>query len=298
MAQFVEGDVVGSDLKNVGAGDDTELQDRPGTGRARRRLLLISRVGLIVALVALWQLASGRWVDPFWISSPEQVLSRLHRLAIIGDNPWQWIVNLPDTDLWFHVRFTIQAMLLGLVWGSIAGMTVGFILGRIRFLAEVFNPLLIALYSLPKLALAPLFILWFGIGLKTKVVYSATIVFFLVFLNTFSGVREVDRDLVNQVRIFGASRWMVMTKVVIPSAMTWVFAGLSLSVPYSLVGAVVAEMMASNRGMGYLVVSSSNQFDTGGVFAALVVLIAVAVVVNVSVEKLRSYLLRWKGAGA
>jgi NitT/TauT family transport system permease protein len=296
MSAGVEGDLVGG--QRFTSRDRDELSDRPDDGRIRRQIVRISRVILVVGVISLWQYASGRWIDPFWISSPDAVLARLRRLVEVGESPWEWVTRFPESTLWFHVQFTIRAMLLGLVWGTLAGITVGFVLGRSPFLGDVFNPLLIALYSLPKLALAPLFILWFGIGLRTKVVYSATIVFFLVFLNTYSGVREVDRDLVNTVRIFGGSRRTVLFKVVLPSALTWVFAGLSLSVPYSLVGAVVAEMMASNRGMGFLVVSAANQFDTGGVFAALVVLVIVAVIVNLVVERVRAYLLRWKGAGA
>src|SRR5699024_8501141 len=107
----------------------------------------------------------------------------------------------------------------------------------------------------------------------TKVVYASVVVFLLVFLNTFTGVRQVDPDLINTVRILGGGRLAVIRKVALPSAMSWVFAGLTLSVPYALVGAVTAEMLASNAGMGYLVVNASNQFNTGGVFAALIVLI-------------------------
>src|SRR5690606_8570383 len=133
-------------------------------------------------------------------------------------------------------------------------------------------------YSLPKVALAPLFIVWFGIGLEMKVILTAAIVFFIVFLNTFTGVREVSAELVAILRLMGAKERHLLTKVIVPSAIVWVFAGLRLSVPYALIGAVVGEIIASNRGLGYLVAHAAGQFDTAGTFAALfsIVILALA----------------------
>lgn len=299
VPQTVDADVVGQGPKRDRSADQ-ELSERRVNTRRRQAILIGARIVLLAAAIGLWQVASGRWLDPFWLSSPRDVLSKLGELVATdsGGSVWSVITHLPESDLWRHLSYTLQAMLLGLLWGTIGGITLGFLLGRSRFVGDLLNPLLVALYSMPKLALAPLFILWFGIGLKTKIVYAATVVFFLIFLNTFTGVREVSRDLVDAVRILGAGRFAVIAKVVLPSAMTWVFAGLTLSVPYSLVGAVTAEMFASNRGMGYLVVRAANQFDTGGVFAALIVLVAMAALVNYLVGRLRGYLLRWQQAGS
>lgn len=276
------------------AGD--ELSERPG-GRRRAVVLFVVRIAVVAGLLALWQYASGRWIDPFWVSSPDVVWARLQKLAFRGDTPWEIALNFPSTDLAFHLGYTFQEMMLGLLYGTLSGMLVGFLLGRNRFLGDLINPLIIAVYSLPKLALAPLFILWFGIGIETKIIYSAVIVFFLVFYNTFTGARDVDVDLVNCVRIFGANRLQILWKIVVPSALMWVFAGVKLAVPYSLVGAVVAEMMASNRGIGYLISSSANQFDTGGVFAVLAVLMIISTSINALVSRAESVMLRWKTAG-
>lgn len=269
------------------------LAERPSKDR-RGLVLLVARIVTVGVLLFAWQYAAERLVDPFWISSPSEVWARLRKLAIVGNTPWEVLVNLPSTDLVFHLRYTFQEMILGLVYGTLAGMLVGFVLGRARFLGDLINPMIIAIYSLPKLALAPLFILWFGIGIESKIVFSATIVFFLVFYNTFTGAREVDQDLVDIVRIFGANRLQVLWAIVVPSALTWVFAGVRLAVPYSLVGAVVAEMMAANRGLGFLISSAANQFDTAGVFAALVVLMVVSITINGLVGRAESILLRWK----
>src|SRR3546814_7195594 len=121
------------------------------------------------------------------------------------------------------------------------------------------DPFIMAFYSLPKGALAPLFILWIGIGMDMKIVLTAAIVFFLVFLNTYTGVRNVSRELIAILNLMGANEPQVLTKVVLPSAVTWVFAGLRISVPYALIGAIVGELMASNRGLGYLLVQAQGQ---------------------------------------
>ncbi|MBI2321869.1 MAG: hypothetical protein HYU88_07200, partial [Chloroflexi bacterium] len=142
------------------------LAERPSKGR-RGLVLLLTRVVLVGAILVVWQYAAERLIDPFWISSPAEVWARLRKLAIVGDSPWEALVNFPSTDLVFHLRYTFQEMILGLVYGTLAGTVVGFVLGRARFLGDLINPLIIAIYSLPKLALAPLFILWFGLGIES-----------------------------------------------------------------------------------------------------------------------------------
>ena len=210
-------------------------------------------------MIALWEYASGTWIRSFYLSKP----------SLIGARLWEWIVS---GELWFHLQATLEETLLGFLFGALSGFTAGLLLGRSPFLARVFQPFLVAINSLPKVALAPLFILWLGIGLVMKVVLSVVIVFFLVFYNTFTGVRSVDPDLINIVRTMGATRRHVVLKVMIPSALLWVFTGLRISIPYALIGAVVGEIFASNRGIGYLINWSASQFDTAGVFAGLVVL--------------------------
>jgi NitT/TauT family transport system permease protein len=150
---------------------------------------------------------------------------------------------------------------------------------------------------LPKVALAPLFVLWFGLGVESKVALAAVLVLFLVFLNTYAGVREVDQDLIDGARLMRASRVQVITKVIIPSALSWVFAGLKISVPYALIGAVLGEMLAANQGLGYLVQYSGSQFDTAGVFAVLFVIALLAVVLNFLVELVQHRMQRWRVVG-
>ncbi|MQA02651.1 MAG: ABC transporter permease subunit [Streptosporangiales bacterium] len=258
------------------AAETADAQQLQVRRRKRMGWVWVVRAVLVAVAVAGWELCSGALIDPFWISSPSAVLTKL----------WTWCI---DGSLWTHGSATLQAMALGFVVGGAAGVTVGFVLGRSPFLAEVLNPLVIAANSLPKLALAPLFILWFGIGLESKVALTAVVVFFLVFHNSFSGAKNVDQELLDVVTLMGANRKDRLVKVIVPAAASWVFTGLRLAVPYSLIGAVVSEITASNEGLGYLLKRSANTFDTAGTFAAVVVLMVVAVVINIAVTRAERY---------
>jgi NitT/TauT family transport system permease protein len=246
-----------------------------------RLAVLLLQFALAMALIAGWQWASGRLIDPFFISSPVEVW---HRLA-------SWAAN---GTLSLHLGYTLYATALGFIIGSVSGFAFGFLLGRNEMLAAILSPFITALYCLPKIALAPLIIMWFGIGIESKVAMSGVVVFFLVFLNTYSGVREVNPLFVNSVRIMGATQLQILLHVVLPSAMSWVLAGLKVSVPYALIGTVVGELMSSNRGIGFLIAQSSGMFDTAGVFAGLILLAAVGVTVNSALNAFESHALRWK----
>ena len=232
----------------------------------------------------LWQGASGRLVDSFFISNPLDVGKRL-----IG-----WIA---DGSLFLHIWATVYATLMGFVVGAIIGRRAGIWLGVSPFTSRLLNPYLNALNALPKVALAPLFVLWFGLGIESKIALAAVLVLFLVFLNTYAGVREVDQDLIDGARLMKATRVQVIAKVIIPSAMSWVFAGLKISVPYALIGAVLGEMIAANRGLGYLVQFSGSQFDSAGVFAVLIVIALLAVALNFLVEIVQHRMQQWRVIG-
>jgi NitT/TauT family transport system permease protein len=156
---------------------------------------------------------------------------------------------------------------------------------------------MVMLYTLPRLALAPLFVLWFGIGTEFKVAFSSIIVFFLVYYSTYSGVREVPTDLIAAMRVMGASRMELIAKVIFPSALVWVVSGLKVSVPYGLVGVIVGEMLVSNEGLGYLIVANSNQYNTAGVFAAILALLIVGFAIDKLITMLSNKALNWKNLG-
>lgn len=251
--------------------------------RTRRRLSIgLGRIVLLLVLIAVWQWGSSAHVfDPNVVSSPGAI--------------WQHLVTWSaNGTLWFHAAITVEETLLGFVIGSLAGIVLGFAIGQNRGLAELLDPFILALYSIPKVALAPLFIVWFGIGIPMKVILAAVTVLFIVFFNTLAGVRNVDRDLVDAVWLMGGKPGQVLRYVVIPSALSWALTGVRIAIPYALIGAIIGELIASNRGIGYLIASSGSQYDTAGVFAALIVLTILAIVLNGIVDLIDRRTSAWK----
>lgn len=243
--------------------------------------ILAWRIGIAVVGLALWEAVSGRLIKSFWISAPSAIWAQL----------MAWV---DSGDLWMHVEITLTETILGFVFGAVSGIAVGLALGLNKRLAAVLDPFIIAFYSLPKIALAPLFILWFGVGLLSKVVLATFVVFFLVFYNTYAGTLAVEQELVDVLRLMGATRWQIVRKVILPSVLLWIFTGMKISVPYALIGAVVGEMMASNKGLGYLIQASAGQYDTSGVFAALFVLMLIATGLHELLKQSEKLMLRWK----
>ncbi len=249
---------------------------------ARHRWFVLgARVVVGIAFLLLWHVASGNWIDTLLISSPEAVAGRL----------WRWLI---DGTLWFHLSITLLATVLGFAIGSAVGFSTGLLFGRFNTLADIFDPYISALYSIPKIALAPLFIIWFGIGIESKVAVSAAIVFLVIFLNTYAGVREVNPLYINTTRIMGGGQWAVLRHVIVPSAAAWVITGLKVSVPYALVGTVIGEFMSANRGIGFLIAQATGLFNTTSVYAGIVVLAVVGAVINTGLKHFESWVLRWR----
>jgi NitT/TauT family transport system permease protein len=240
-----------------------------------------SRAALLAVVLVLWEAAAGTWFDPTFTSRPSAIFTRLA----------EWIA---DGTLWMNTWITVQEIVYGFALGALAGALVGFALASVNIVYRVVDPFMMALYSIPKVALAPLFIVWFGIGMNMKVLLAAVTVFFLVFVNTAAGVREVDRGLIDAVRLMGGSRRDIAVKVVLPASMTGLLTGLKVAIPYALIGAVIGELVASNRGLGYLINDSAAQFDTAGVFATLVVLSVIAAVLNFLVGLISRRANRWR----
>jgi NitT/TauT family transport system permease protein len=195
-----------------------------------------------------------------------------------------------------HVWATLQAALLGLALGGVVGVGLGLLLGAYPRVAAVFDPLVMGFNSLPRVALAPLFIIWFGIGLPSKVVLAFSLVVFPVLINTYQGVRGVDRDLVDMLRTMRASPLQIARRVTIPSTLPWIFAGLRIGLGMSLIGAVVGELVGSNRGVGYYVEAAASNFDTTGVFAGLVILIVMTIALNELSKLVEGRLFRWRSS--
>lgn len=260
---------------------DTEPESAAPPAETGNVAMVLWQTILGLAILFVWQGVSGRLVDSFFISNPFDVGARL----------WEWTRS---GIIFMHLWATVYATVLGFVVGSAMGAVLGIWLGVSNFAARLLNPYLNALNALPKVALAPLFVLWFGLGIESKIALAAVLVLFLVFLNTFAGVRQVDQDLIDGARLMRATRMQVIVKVILPSTLSWLFAGLRVSVPYALIGAVLGEMIASNRGLGYLVQYSGAQFDTAGVFAVLIVIALLAMLLNVLVDIAQNRMERWR----
>ena len=244
-------------------------------------MIYASRIAILTALVTAWQVSSTSRQAELFFSSPAEIAAT-------------FVDWLADGTLLRHTTVTATEAILGFLIGSFAGIIAGVLLGRSPLIAKILDPFIKAFYSLPKVALAPVFVLWFGIGLEMKVLLAAATVFFLVFTNTLMGVREVSREQILILRLMGANERHVLIKVVLPSAFAWVITGLSLSVPYSLIGAIVAELVASNRGLGFLIANAAGQFHTAGVFAGLIAIVLLAYVMNLGVHLLERTVAPWR----
>jgi NitT/TauT family transport system permease protein len=236
---------------------------------------------LVVVFLVAWEWLSGVLHADFWISKPSQVVSAL-------------ISWYQSGDLLSDLKITLTEAGLGFIIGSAAGGLVGFVLGWVRKLGDLLEPFVLSLYTLPKIALAPLFVLWFGIGATNKIMFAAMLVFFMVFFTTYQGTRQVDRDLVENARLLGASRWGIWTKIAIPYSAVWVFTGLRIGLPYALIGAIVGEFVAAEAGVGFRIKEATSFFNTASVFAGLIVLMAISLVLLGGLKLIERRVLRWQ----
>jgi len=253
----------------------------PSAGPARERRLWLNRSMLAVALLALWE-AGGRFGPERWISRPSAIVAR------IGD----WLAD----DLMMHLGVTMTEIVVGLGIGLPLGIVLGLLLGRSPRAARVFRPFIVTLNSLPIVALAPLLIMWFGLGLMPKIVLVAFVSFLLLFFNTFSGARAVDEEQIDTLTLMGATGMEKFIKVVLPSCTSWIMAGIKNALPYALIGAVIGEMMLSRAGLGHLITRSAGQFDMTGLYAALFVLMLLGALFNEFANRIEKWLLRWRPA--
>ncbi|MEU9501647.1 ABC transporter permease [Streptomyces sp. NPDC048196] len=265
-------------------------RERARAARRRRLLVYGTRVLLLVGLLGLWEgLARAAVIDPFNFSMPSR----------IWDQMSQWALNgTPQGPLWEQIWYTLYEALLGWVIGVLTGVVLGIALGRVRFLADVLGPYIKVLNALPRIVLAPIFLIWFGLGPASKVASAVVLVFFPVFFNAFQGAREVDRNLVANSRILGASNRQVTLQVVIPSATSWIFTSLHVSFGFALIGAIVGEYIGATKGLGLLVAASQGTFNAAGVYAAMAILALVALVAEGLLAFLEKRLFRWKPADA
>ncbi|GED84302.1 ABC transporter permease [Streptomyces sp. NPDC091412] len=263
---------------------------RARAARKRKVVVTCARVLVLVAVLGLWEaLSRAAVIDPFNFSMPSK----------IWDQIWTWITHgTAQGSLGEQIWYTLYEALIGWVFGVVAGVILGIALGRIPFLADVLGPYIKVLNSLPRIVLAPIFVIWFGLGPVSKIASAVVLVFFPVFFNAFQGAREVDRNLVANARILGASDRRVTFQVVIPSATSWIFTSLHVSFGFALIGAIVGEYIGATKGIGLLVAASQGNFNAAGVYAAMVILAAVALVAEGLLTFAERRIFRWKPTGS
>jgi NitT/TauT family transport system permease protein len=246
---------------------------RSDPARTRLRLkVLFWQILLLVVTVGAWEFgARHKYIDPFFYSTPSAVARQFG----------EWFSG---SQIWWHIYVTLKETFLGYAVGAGLAIACGFALGYGRMLSLVLNPFVGMFNGVPKVVLAPLFILWFGISTQSKVALAASIVFFIVFYAVYSGVRNVDTDLLERARVLGASDWQIFTSVLVPSTMTWIFSSLRVSIGLALGGAVVGEYMAANEGLGYLIATASASFQGTTVMAGIALLMVITNAMNYLLE--------------
>ena len=254
--------------------------------RIRRMQILAAQIAVLVVVLGSWQLGTmiGA-IDPFFFGSPLGIVERLA----------DWFVNgTAYGSFWLQVWITLEESLLGFVAGVVSGVVMGVLLGEIPFLADVLGPYIKIVNALPRIVLGSIFVMWLGLGLPSKVLLAAVLVFFVVFFNAFQGVRSVDRNLVANARILGASRLQVVQHVVFPSAMTWIIASLHVALGFSIIGAIVGEFLGAQNGLGLVIATAQNTFDANGVFGAMLVIGLLALGAEAVMSVLEGRLLAWR----
>ena len=245
------------------------------------RAILAWQIGVGLAWLALWEIA-GATTGSTWISRP----------SLIGAQLLRWARG----DLYVHLATTVTEVMVGLLVGTTCGILAGLWFGRSPLLAGVMRPIIVAFYSVPLIALTPLFIMFFGLDMEPKIILVAIVVFFLLFFNTFAGAQEVDADLIAAIDLMGSSTLERFQKVIAPACVAWIIGGIKVALPYALVAATTGEMLAARRGLGYLLSDAASQFDMTGLYAALVVLMLLGLAVSEAASWLERHLLRWRHA--
>jgi len=263
--------------------DRTRAVERSGFISKRRVWIFLLRSVIILGFFLLWEIASERWIEAFLISSPSRILKSM-------------IAGFRSGDLVMHTWITFQEILIGFPAGVILGIGLGYAFGRSRLLAEVFEPIIIALNGIPRTALAPLFIVWLGIGIWSKVGVVFLLTFFLNFFNTYAGMRQLDQEFVDLARLMGARGWRLTFRVILPAISPYVFTGIRTSIPFAVIGAIVGEFVAATEGVGFFIRQAAGLFRTADVFVGIIVLMIMVIAMDKVAEWIERRALKWQAA--
>jgi NitT/TauT family transport system permease protein len=275
---------------------------------------LVWQVSICVVVLSVWQWGyqlHTRFpslvpdlLDPYFISKPSEIFEQFLILSCLKSklgvfNGWfngdfAKCMARTENNLWVATAITLKNTFFGFIIGVTSGFAAGLILGRSDRLSAIFQPFITAVNSIPRIALAPIIVLAFGIGDTSKIVTSWIVVVFLVFYNTFEGARSIDEGFINAARLLGASEWQITRTVVIPSTMAWVFASLTPAISFALIGVIVGEFIGAEKGIGRLIIESEARGEASGMMVAVTVLMLVGVVLAALIRRLQAYLLRWQ----
>lgn len=259
-----------------------------GRSKARRHTtaIWIGRLALAVMVIGGWQwFTEEGWVDKFFFGQPSQIWDSLVKLFTEGT---------AFGTIWENLGVTAQEALLGFVLGTLVGVVLGILLGSNKYLSAVVGPYIRIVNSIPRIVLGSIFIVAFGLGVFPKILLAAVLVFFVVFFNAFQGVREVDQNLVANVRVLGASPFQVAMHVTIPSAMTWIIASLHTAFGFAIIGALVAEVLGAQKGIGLIISQAQGTFDPDTVFACMVIIAVITLGAEFLIGLLEHRLLKWR----
>lgn len=273
---------VGSPVEARAKGQLVDGTGRPPSGLGKRLLVISLQVLFFGGFVGLWEWGSRAGVlERVFYSAP----------GLIADQLITWSTQGTIVQ---DVLTTLQETILGFIIGTVLGLVSGFIIARSQLMGQVFEPALVILNAMPKIVLAPLFFLWFGIALASKVAFSASLVLFIVFFSTLAGIREVDENYISNSLVLGAKERDLTIHVLIPAALTWIFTSLRTSLGMALAGAVVAEYLGSTGGIGYRIAFAQATYDSTGVFAGLVVLTVIVIILDYLIQKVEQRFSVWK----
>jgi NitT/TauT family transport system permease protein len=254
--------------------------------RRRKMLLWTARLAFAVFVIGGWQLCTAKnWVDPFFFGQPSRIWDSLVRLFTKGTE---------FGSIWGDIGVTLREAVLGFFLGSLVGIVVGIVLGQNRFLADVLGPYIKIVNAVPRIILGSIFLVAFGLGTFPKVLLAAVLVFFIVFFNAFQGVREVNPNLVANVKVLGASPLEVARHVTIPSALTWIIASLHTAFGFAIIGALVGEVLGSQRGIGLVISQAQGRLDPNTVFAGMAIMAGVTLAAEYLISLLESRVLSWR----
>ncbi len=268
---------------------DASAGIRIGAMRARRRRafwLWTARLGFAVFVIGGWQLCTAmNWVDPFFFGQPSRIWDSLVQLFTKGTE---------FGSIWGDITVTLREAVYGFFLGSCVGVVVGLVLGQNRFLADVLGPYIKIVNAVPRIILGSIFLVAFGLGTFPKVLLAAVLVFFIVFFNAFQGVREVNPNLVANLKVLGASPLQVARHVTIPSALTWIIASLHTAFGFAIIGALVGEVLGSQRGVGLVISQAQGRLDPNTVFAGMAIMAVVTLAAEYLISMLESRVLSWR----